>query len=73
MDVWICHLELADHVAGVGCEDAETSDEDDAGDKTDGGEHTRETEDAKGDGFRNLEKVMSMSWIVCRGVKNMIP
>ena len=70
VDVWICHLELPDHVAGVGCEDAETSDEDDAGDETNGGEDTGETEDAKGDGFCNLENHVSIFCTVGKRVVN---
>ena len=64
MDMWICHLELPNHVARVGCDDAETSDEDDAGDQTDGGEDTGETEDAEGNGFCNLAKLISIIQMV---------
>lgn len=66
VDMWICHLELPNHVAGIGCKDTETSDEDDAGDETDGGEDTGETEDAEGDGLCNLDKLISMFEVVSR-------
>ena len=66
MDMRICQLELPNHVAGIGCKDTETRDEDDAGDETDGGEDTGETEDAKGDGLCNLDDPISMYYVVSR-------